>query len=545
MLMNLNEGCLEQIDDKCLICQEGWIQDEFLENCHPICGDGIIQGQEQCDNLIPDQSCYQCKLACVENCQICEFGICLQCIEGFIMNPNFSCDPLCGDGNLTPYSSEQCELAVNGVGDGCHDCQFIPIANCKTQLFSICLECELGYKMLDNACFPYCGDQIALQQYEDCDGNLESYDGCYQCMFECIEDCNICDRGQCILKCEDGFEFVDNDCLSVCGDKIVTKQEDCDDGNNIEFDGCFHCQCSCPENCSNCYHGTCLECNDQLSLISNQCNQQLSCGDGLVQEQEECDVGNYQAADGCNNCLIEQNWVCISITKDSPSECAFVKAPGLVINYLNMTQNKQYISIQFNQEVKIYTLQPLSETLKFELSDIDKKHWNSSLQIIQDVGSYLSFGEYVVQIEVYQLLKFRPLLTIFVNQEVANIDNAILDDDEKQITLQYPNYLNDKQKDYSQSLKNFNKYLIYCLSGITIISLLLGSGELFVEIMAILQFQQYLRYINLQYPQNLEIYFSIYDMITIQPLLDFMQVEQFFQFIEIQSNQEYSDGKFT
>ncbi|CAD8215347.1 unnamed protein product [Paramecium octaurelia] len=209
-----------------------------------------------------------------------------------------------------------------------------------------------------------------------------------------------------------------------------------------------------------------------------------------------------------------------------------------------MTQNKQYISIQFNQQVKIFTIQPLSKTLIFELQDINKKNWNSSLYIVQDFGSYLSFGEYILEIEVQQLLKFRPLLKILVSQKVANIDNAILDVFEKQITLQYPNYLDETQKDYSQSLKRLNKYLIYSLSGIIIISLLLGSGDLFVEILAILQFQQYLRYINLQFPENLDIYFSINDLLTVQPLLDFMHFPQLLQFINIESDQDYSVGKF-
>ncbi|CAK85773.1 unnamed protein product, partial (macronuclear) [Paramecium tetraurelia] len=62
---------------------------------------------------------------------------------------------------------------------------------------------------------------------------------------------------------------------------------------------------------------------------------------------------------------------------------------------------------------------------------------------------------------------------------------------------------------------------------------------------AILQFQQYLKYINLQFPENLEIYFSIYDLITIQPLFDFIDFQSIFQFIELQQNQEsYSEGKF-
>ncbi|CAD8118466.1 unnamed protein product [Paramecium primaurelia] len=359
MFNNFNEGCLEQIDEKCLICQEGWIQDEFLENCHPICGDGIIQGQEQCDdgNLISTDLCYLCKYSCIQFCSICQFGICLQCQDGFIINAKFNCDPLCGDGNLIPYSTEQCELTVNGGQDNCLECRFIPIEYCKTSYFSFCLECEVGFYIYENKCFPYCGDKFILEQYEDCDednqqphdgcfnckfqciedcnrcekgqciqkcedgyefvnniclsvcgdqiitkeedcddGNLQPYDGCFECKFQCIEDCNRCEKGQCIQKCEDGYEFVNNICLSVCGDQIITKEEDCDDGNLQPYDGCFNCKYSCPENCFDCYQGTCLECNYQYQLlISNQCKKQLTCGDGYLQVQEDCDDGNYQA----------------------------------------------------------------------------------------------------------------------------------------------------------------------------------------------------------------------------------------------------------
>ncbi|CAD8187689.1 unnamed protein product [Paramecium octaurelia] len=43
-------------------------------------------------------------------------------------------------------------------------------------------------------------------------------------------------------------------------------------------------------------------------------------------------------------------------------------------------------------------------------------------------------------------------------------------------------------------LKNSNKYMIYSLSGLIIVSLLFGNGNFFFEILNILQFQSYLRY---------------------------------------------------
>lgn len=39
-------------------------------------------------------------------------------------------------------------------------------------------------------------------------------------------------------------------CLPICGDSIVTLEfEQCDDGNDIPFDGCHECQYSCSYGC--------------------------------------------------------------------------------------------------------------------------------------------------------------------------------------------------------------------------------------------------------------------------------------------------------
>ncbi|CAD8205824.1 unnamed protein product [Paramecium pentaurelia] len=463
MFPNFYEGCQDFIVDQCLKCQKGWIEDEQFLSCHPICGDKIIQGQEECDdgNQISKDGCFKCQFSCTDFCTKCIFGICYQCEDGFLININRTCDPVCGDGILIPYSVEQCEIFEDNNQSGCINCKYSTINNCKNVYISQCLECQSGYYSQGYGCNPYCGDGIVLKQFEDCDdGNQVPFDGCYECKYQCIEGCNICDQGQCILKCDLEYEFVNNNCLSICGDKIVTKEEECDDGNTIQFDGCFNCKYSCPLNCFECYQGICLICNYEYQLLNtNQCKKYLNCGDGLLQLEEECDDGNDQIADGCMDCMIEQNWVCSTILTNSPTQCSFVKYPDLIIDYLNMTQNKQYISIRFSQQIKIFTLQPLSETITFDLLNVEKKKWNSKLSIIQDVGSFVSVGEYVLEIDVLQLLEYRPVMKILINQTVANNDNAVLINHLKQIILQYPKFLDDKQKDYSQIIQ-FLLYLV-------------------------------------------------------------------------------------
>lgn len=46
--------------------------------------------------------------------------------------------------------------------------------------------------------------------------------------------------------CVEGYKFENGICIPVCSDGIVRGLEECDDGNTIEFDGCYECQYSCP-----------------------------------------------------------------------------------------------------------------------------------------------------------------------------------------------------------------------------------------------------------------------------------------------------------
>lgn len=53
------------------------------------------------------------------------------------------------------------------------------------------------------------------------------------------------------------------DTYGFCGDGFQAENEECDDGNIFPFDGCFNCLYSCVENCKFCHLGLCLECQDE------------------------------------------------------------------------------------------------------------------------------------------------------------------------------------------------------------------------------------------------------------------------------------------
>ncbi|CAD8188078.1 unnamed protein product [Paramecium octaurelia] len=135
----LNEGCLEYIDDKCLICQEGWIEDKFLENCHPICGDGMIQDQ-YCHISVSQTQAEIVVSKLNEGCQMQIDNSCLNCKEGWIKDDFLdNCHPFCGDGII--QGQEECDDANLISNDSCYQCKYSCINFCKTCVFGICFEC--------------------------------------------------------------------------------------------------------------------------------------------------------------------------------------------------------------------------------------------------------------------------------------------------------------------------------------------------------------------------------------------------------------------
>src|SRR5260370_11885950 len=80
---------------------------------------------------------------------------------------------------------------------------------------------------------------------------------------------------------------------TVGGNKIVERGEQCDDGNNVPFDGCYNCIAE-----PSCTAGVC----------------QPVCGDGKRYGSEQCDDGNIRDGDGCSHdCKVELGYKCTDI----------------------------------------------------------------------------------------------------------------------------------------------------------------------------------------------------------------------------------------
>lgn len=80
---------------------------------------------------------------------------------------------------------------------------------------------------------------------------------------------------------------------------LVVSDEECDDGNNIDFDGCSNCKNQCQPTCTRCVGGICQECNINGYYLSSTQKCESFCGDTIIVDTEECDDGNNEEFDGC------------------------------------------------------------------------------------------------------------------------------------------------------------------------------------------------------------------------------------------------------
>lgn len=325
-----NQRCVEETDTtaQCVDnrCGDGVIREDLtsdnpaFEECddgndinddgctngckNPICGDGIVNGIEECDD--GDNNDDDIADRCRTNCK----------------------NPSCGDGIIDPSNNEACDDENVLDGDGCTS------------------ECILGT----------CGDDIVdeLEECDDGEGNSNDRPDA------CRENCTAArcgdgtqDRGE---QCDDGNTVTEpcaygeascrvcsancnrvDGAISVCGDRNTDERagEQCDDGNTVT-EACTYGLMSCTVCGPTCQEvaGTTSYCGDdeltngeacdngQRNSIGGLCTdvcEVARCGDGRRLTEldpngeitfEYCDDGarGGEDEDGCNNaCELIEN----------------------------------------------------------------------------------------------------------------------------------------------------------------------------------------------------------------------------------------------
>jgi len=177
----------------------------------PICGDGVVDPGEQCDDGNRDDG-DDCLSSCLR----------ARCGDGVVWRDAEACDdgnlddqdgcknncalPTCGDARVQP--PEQCDDGNSDDGDDC---------------LTTCLDA-------------HCGDGALHRGVEQCDdGNRSNTDACV----------NTCEPARCgdgfveagVEQCDDGNavddDFCDHRCrLPVCGDGVRAGAEQCDHGKD-------------------------------------------------------------------------------------------------------------------------------------------------------------------------------------------------------------------------------------------------------------------------------------------------------------------------
>lgn len=343
----------EECDDNNIVNGDGCSSMCLIE---PECGNGEIEGDEECDdgNLIDGDGCsVSCLLetACGngirEGVEECDDG---NTQDGDGCSSICRLEFVCGNGELEP--GEQCDDGNLVDGDGCS-------STCITELPAMCgngirefgEECDFGLCDEDNVILPgldltgqtasaaftpcnsdvipdmcrtdctlpICGDQVT-DSGEQCDTGDDRSDFLPDyCRLSCdLPRCgdDVQDTGE---ECDDGIHNHDEigdrcrtDCTQpFCGDSVADEQhgETCDDGNNVDGDGCS-ALCILETICGNGVVQGVEECDDGNTTdgdgCSSICQIEPECGNGSIETGEECDDGNTVSGDGCSEtCTVE------------------------------------------------------------------------------------------------------------------------------------------------------------------------------------------------------------------------------------------------
>jgi fibro-slime domain-containing protein len=214
-----------------------------VSSCNPICGDGVIEGSEVCDDGVNNGAYGGCDPGCMMRGPYCG--------DDIVENPPEQCD----DGtNLVTYGGTKQEC-----GPGCKWAPYCgdDIKNgpeqCDQGTSNQPLSTAYGPGVCTAACTlaPYCGDAIVQKQDgEKCDNGVNN--GSYG---TCNPDCTL---------------------APYCGDGVVNGPEKCDNGSNNEPSSTAYGQ----------------------NVCTTSCTPAPYCGDGIVETQfgEQCD-----STPGCNS----------------------------------------------------------------------------------------------------------------------------------------------------------------------------------------------------------------------------------------------------
>ncbi|CAD8091247.1 unnamed protein product [Paramecium primaurelia] len=139
-------------------------------------------------------------------------------------------------------------------------------------------------------------------------------------------------------------------------------------------------------------------------------------------------------------------------------------------------------------------------------------------------------------------ITFLPNLSVSFDSSLTDNNNMAVDLSKQTILLQQPKVLSKDLYNVANKFQDLGSALIIGLGSISVLMLFFGDPQQSLEIFDTLQFQSYLKFVNVVYPQNLQIYFHSSDIVTVNPILITFKIKDVFHTI-IQDNFIESIGK--
>ena len=327
-----------------------------------VCGNGIVEGGENCSNCPRDVWCAENQLCLAGRCETPECKFDDDChdfdpctIDTCHNNRCYrredkdivGCE-ICGDTIIS--AAEECESNADCRSDEvCSDCQCVSAyvapaicGNNQVESGEDCeslIDCVAGKVCVDCACVSSsCGDGVVYGS-EDCeaDADCESGEACEACQCQVMVGCGN-DQLESGEECESDSdcssdEFCENcNCYpQVCGDNRKTGSEECESNSDCGLNEvCSNCQCQSappaecgnlivesPEACeldSQCSQGeACVDCScvasapegpvcgNLIKEAGEECEVDSDCGDPVL----ECNLCGCYSTVECNNYLLD------------------------------------------------------------------------------------------------------------------------------------------------------------------------------------------------------------------------------------------------
>ncbi|CAD8045498.1 unnamed protein product [Paramecium primaurelia] len=520
--------------DQCSQCYP--IHNRITQNDTCICMDGYYD--------VGQLICQKCPTSC-KTCQ--NYNICTSCYDDqfrIMSINNQTC--ICKSGYFQQSSDicGQCHLSClecsNNTNQSCTRCSSTREPQITNNVLQFSCKCRRGYyesndkqclscndyinPPITHYCYSKCGDGI-LQWNEDCDDGNDNYrDNCYKCLHGnsfCLDyTCTACDAGKC-TACIDGFYLTQESICLPCDSSCKTcinKSDNCTDCMVYKSDG-----------------SACVICKqDQgYQVQDDQCVN--ICGDGIKVQNEQCDDGNIDNNDGCNQqCQIEEGYQCQTL-------CEKIIYPSIIfeLNPYDLKYDSQRIvRIKTDQQVSISG--SINSIMKFKINNLNQYEITYvDLTSYSDQYSYL-FLELNIQ---FQSMVSNPqLICQIVNQDAILNEQGNTFKEKNYITqlLEFQSPSNSTES-ATNGLIQLSKYILYLLFGFAILAFLFGGLNIFWNLLDVLQLVSYLQFLNVQYPYNVNNYFTIFGFAQFDFLKQYIDLEQY---ISRYVNTPDADSKF-